>query len=239
MAEPILKVKNLNVRFGDHLVLENVNFELSRNQALAVIGPNGAGKTVLFKALIGATPFSGDIEWSDGVRFGYVPQRLDLDPQLTLTLRDLLMLKIGILKLSPDVIDEVISLAHVDKKDLDKRLVNLAAGIIQRGLIALALIGDTNVLLFDEPTSGVDSPREELIYETLHELQDHKELTLMFISHDLNLVYRYATQVLCINKSMLCFGEPQKTLNTDVLTKLYGERVLYHHHHPRPDRDNH
>lgn len=231
MTEPILKVKNLSVAFGPLPTLEGVSFELRPGHSLAIIGPNGAGKTVLFRALIGVLPYKGEIQWDEKAKIGYVPQRLELDPQLSLALKDLLSLKVRILKLSSDVIPRVLKLTHLSEQDLKSRLVNMAAGKLQRALIALALIGEPNVLLFDEPTAGIDWPREERIYETIHELQREKNLSLILISHDLNLIYRYADQVLCVDRQMLCFGEPQGALTSELLTKLYGERVHYHHHH--------
>lgn len=233
MADPILKVKNLSVNLGSRRILENLSFAVEHGQTMAIIGPNGAGKTVLFRALIGAVPYEGAVEWARGIKIGYVPQRLDLDPQLPVTLADLLALKTKILGLPPAVADEAARLVRLDKTDMALKIINLAAGKLQRALIALALIGDPDVLLFDEPTSSVDLPREELIYDTLHEIQHNKGITLILISHDLNLVFSHAAKVLCLNRRMMCFGEPQQSLNTELLSKLYGERVFYHHdkHH--------
>lgn len=231
MAESILEVKNLSVVLGSSKILDNLSFSVDKGQTIAIIGPNGAGKTVLFKALIGALPFQGEIRWMKNIKIGYVPQRLDLDPQLALTLADLLFLKVRILKLPPSVVDEAARLTHLNKEDFRTKLINLPAGKLQRAMIALALIGNPSVLLFDEPTSGVDLPREELIYQTLHELQDARGISMLLVSHDLNLVYKYATHVLCINSQMVCFGEPEKALTSELLTKLYGERVFYHHPH--------
>lgn len=231
MSEIILKVKNFSVSFGLLKVVENLSFEVERGQTIAIIGPNGAGKTVLLRALIGVVSYEGEVEWDKKIKIGYVPQRLDLDPQLPITLGDMLLLKAKVLGLPSFVVNEVMQLVHLGAEDFNVKLINLPAGKLQRALIAMALIGDPDILLFDEPTSGVDLPREELIYETLHELQDKKGISLMLVSHDLNLVYKHATQVLCLNRQMLCFGEPQKALTSELLTKLYGDRVLYHHPH--------
>ena len=94
-------------------------------------------------------------------------------------------------------------------------------------------MGDANVLLFDEPTAGIDKPSEEQIYETLYRLQAEKGMTIITISHDLSLVYRYAHRVLCLNKRGLCYGVPETVLTPELLKKLYGEEhfKLYHHLH--------
>lgn len=230
MPETVLKVKNLSVSLGEHKILKDIDFEVTRGETLAIIGPNGAGKTVLFRSLIGVLPHAGEIQWSENAKVGYVPQRLDLDPQLSLTLKDLMMLKARILHLKTHAIGEALALVHLDRNDLPTKLINLSAGKLQRAMIALALLGDANVLLFDEPTASVDSPREEIIYETLHELQYQKGLTLLLISHDLNLVYRHATKVLCLNRSVFCYGEPQQALTDKMLSQLYDENIHYYHH---------
>ena len=227
----ILKVTNLSVIFPDQEALSRVSFEVQENDSLAIIGPNGSGKSVLLRALVGAVPFSGSIEWASGVRIGYVPQKLDLERNLPLTLGDFLATKIKILDLPKKEVLETLSQVKLAPSFLNKKLGFLSGGQFQRALIAFALIGKPNVLLFDEPTSGIDLPREEQIYDMLHRLQDEGGLTLILVSHDLSLVYKHASEVLCLNKSLVCAGVPQEVLTTETLQKLYGDRVLYHHEH--------
>jgi zinc transport system ATP-binding protein len=125
----------------------------------------------LFRALIGGVPYGGVIEWTPGARLGYMPQRIDLDPHLSLTLKDFLMTKIKILNLPSAVLLKTLKSVELEEKQLARRLNKLSASQLQRALIAFALIGEPNVLLFDEPTAGVDIPREEHIYHLLHKLQ--------------------------------------------------------------------
>ncbi len=227
----ILKVSNLSVIFPDQDVLTDISFEVQEGESLAIVGPNGSGKSVLLRALIGAVPYIGLVTWGNGVRIGYVPQRLDLDRSIPLTLGDFLATKIKILGLPKNVAQEALLKVKLDASFLDKKLGFLSGGQFQRALIAFALIGKPNVLLFDEPTSGVDLPREEQIYETLHRLEDEGGLTLILVSHDLSLVYKHSSQVICLNKSLICEGVPQEVLTSETLQKLYGDRVLYHHEH--------
>jgi zinc transport system ATP-binding protein len=108
----------------------------------------------------------------------------------------------------------------------------LSGGQLQRVLIAWALAGHPDILLFDEPTTGVDLSAEESIYSLLKKLQDQESLTLILISHELQVVYRYATNVLCLNKEGLCYGPPHQALTQDALSKLFGEHTsIYHHQH--------
>jgi len=114
---------------------------------------------------------------------------------------------------------------------LNQRLINLSRGQFQKVLIAWAVLKHPNVLLFDEPTAGVDVAGEENIYNLLHKLQDERGMTVLIISHDLNIVYRYADRVLCLNKENLCFGEPERALTNERIEQLYGESAFHHHHH--------
>ena len=126
-----------------------------------------------------------------------------------------------------------LSLVHLYPNLLGKPLGSLSGGEFQRALVAFALIGNTNVLLFDEPTAGIDKPSEEQIYETLHRLQDESGLTIITISHDLSLVNRYANKVLCLNKRNICFGIPEEVLKSETLADLYGNEhyKFFHHQH--------
>ena len=236
MGDSILKVKNVSVSFGAQKVLHDISFEVAREETFAIIGPNGSGKTVLFRALIGALPYRGEIVWRPGVRIGYVPQRIDLDRHLSLNLKDFLLLKARILRLPKHEIKTMLAVVRLSEKRLEIPLNYLSAGELQRGLIAFAMMGSPDVLLFDEPTAGVDLPREEQIYQTIHKLQDERGLTVILISHDLNLVYRYANKVICLNRELYCFGNPSEALSPNILNKLYGDRILHHHiNHPHRD----
>ncbi|MBU6415094.1 ATP-binding cassette domain-containing protein, partial [Patescibacteria group bacterium] len=117
----------------------------------------------------------------------------------------------------------------LSKHFLRKRLSELSAGQLQRVLIAWSLIGHPDVLLFDEPTSGIDVGGEETIYSLLHRLQDERNISIIIVSHDLHVVYHYANDVLCLNKEMVCHGPPRDVLTQEQLKKLYGEVSFYHH----------
>ena len=231
MSQPLLSVKNVSVAFDGVFALHNVSFTVEPLETLAVIGPNGAGKTVLFRALIGSAPYTGEIQWAKNVRIGYVPQKLDLERDVPLSLQDFLAIRFRLLGERSGNPKEAIEHVHLPATLLSSRIGDLSSGQFQRALIAFALIGKPNVLLFDEPTASIDFPREEQIYDMLHELQDEYGLTLLLISHDLNIVYRYATTVLCLNQELLCHGAPQTTLTPEALKKVYGTTALYHHHH--------
>jgi len=172
------------------------------------------------------------VQWKKEVRIGYVPQRFEFDKYVPINGEELLELKNNNLFLSKKRnYSELCSLVHLNPKKLKTPIGLLSAGERQRILILWAIQDNPEVLLFDEPTSGVDVGAEESIYELLHELVHKKNITLLMISHDLNIVYRYADNVICINKELICHGEPQKVLSVESLQQLYGERELFYHPH--------
>lgn len=235
MAEPILKVKDVSVSFDNQEVLKDISFSVNEGDVLAIIGPNGAGKSVLFRVLMDFIPYDGEIKWRNDVKIGYVPQKFFEKSELPLTVREFFVLKSKNLffkdkKFSDSVSHELKSVG-LDPEILDKQLAHLSKGQSQRALIAWAILGHPNVLLFDEPTAGIDLAGEDTIYNLLHKMKDERGLTVLIISHDLNVVYRYADSVLCINKERICFGPPKRELTGENIKQLYGESAFYQHGH--------
>jgi zinc transport system ATP-binding protein len=226
----LLEVQNLSVRIEDKLVIDDLSFSLAPRERLSILGPNGAGKTVLLKALLNLVPYSGRIVWSPAARLGYVPQKIDADIHLPLTFTDLFRAKCMTLNAAAGDLNEVSSTIGLTRDLMQTPVGHLSGGQFQRGLIAFALIGKPNVLLLDEPTASVDEPGEEHIYELIHRLQDERDLASITVSHDLSFVFRYATNVLCLNRQRVCFGTPREALSADVLEKLYGEPMGFYHH---------
>jgi len=231
-----LTVSGLNVEFDNHIVLDDISFTVKRDSTMAIIGPNGAGKSVLFRSLLNLIPYKGTISWSEDTRIGYVPQKLAVDKELPLTVYEFLSFK----EKSRDKVLEVMGAVgflkeanhiHNDTRVLKTRMGNLSGGELQRVLIAYALLGKPNVLLFDEPTAGVDIAGEETVYGLIHKLKADKDLTIIFISHELEVVNKYADSVLCLNKEKVCFGPPKTAVNKESLEKMYGEEAHIYHHH--------
>ena len=205
--ETILTVENLGVRFGEHEVLKDLNFFVQKGDILAIVGPNGSGKSVLFRALMNLVPFSGKMKWTERLKINYVPQKFFVDAELPLSVGEFMEFKT---KSRSKIIETLKSVGLTEHHDehhiihhiLNRRLGWLSGGQMQRVLIAWSILDNPDVLLFDEPTSGIDVGGEETIYNLLRKIKEERSLTIILISHDLNIVYKYANNVICLNKKM-------------------------------------
>jgi len=215
----ILKVSNLSVKLQDQPILDNISFKLKKGTTLAIVGPNGAGKTVFFRTLLNLVPYSGKIEWADKVKIGYVPQSLSVG-DIPISVKEFLSFKA-----SSDIENSLSSVGLDSETILDKSLNVLSGGQRQRVLIAWAIIDKPNVLLFDEPTTGVDLDSEEAIYEMLNRLKKGREITILLISHDIHIVRDYSDYMLALNKCVTFFGESKKIMDPDLQRTIYGEPV--------------
>lgn len=229
----ILAVEGLAVTLDGVQILRDISFSVRQGEALAVIGPNGAGKTVLFRALLELLPHTGTVNWGASTKIGYVPQRFSADRSAPITAMEFFLLQ------SPsfwrpsrefvDHLDHELTLVGLDRSILPKNIGNLSGGQTQRLLIAWAMLQHPGVLLLDEPAAGVDAGFQETIYSLLHRLQTERGTTILLISHDLSVVYRYAQNVLCLNKSVVCQGPPVEALNPEALSVLFGDSGYYRH----------
>jgi zinc transport system ATP-binding protein len=231
--ETILEVRDCSVVLDGQELLAGVSFTVRKGEALAVIGPNGAGKTLLFRALLGLVPFSGTITWQSGLRIGYVPQKFPVDKTVPLTVREFFLLKAKRFWFAEQTflkhLSHELSLVGLSAEVLERPVGELSGGQLQRLLIGWAMVDHPEVMLFDEPTAGIDVGFEETVYHLLQRLQKERHTTILLISHELNIVYRYADQVLCLNRQMVCHGRPQEVLHPQDLARLFGEGGFYEH----------
>jgi len=236
---PVLSVRSLTVSFGNRAVIHDLSFDVTRGENLAIIGPNGAGKTVLLRALLSQLPYEGVIEWTPETKLGYVPQAVAADRELPLLVSDLLGAKARLLRIPPDGVRQTANIVGLTPDLLATRIGVLSGGQFQKALITFALLGDPNVLLVDEPTASLDELAQEHIYELLEKLRLERNLTVLLVSHDLSVVYQFATKVLCLSKGRLCFGSPRDILTPDTLAAVYsGVPKFYQHvHHHNAEND--
>ncbi|MCW4045970.1 MAG: metal ABC transporter ATP-binding protein [Candidatus Bathyarchaeota archaeon] len=217
----ILKVSNLSVEISNQQIIDNVTFKIKRGISLAIVGPNGAGKTTLFRALLNLVPYKGKIEWGAKVKIGYVPQILSVR-DVPISVREFLSYK------NESVQDMKAALASVgldSEAIIDKSLATLSGGEMRRVLIAWAIVDNPDVLLFDEPTTGVDLDSEEAIYGMLKKLTVKNKITLLLISHDLHIVREYSDYALALNKCVVFFGESKDVMDPATQKLIYGEPI--------------
>jgi len=230
------KITNFGVSLGGTKILSDVNLHIHCGDLTAIIGPNGAGKSTLIKAILGEVPHTGELQFLDAQNegttkpsMGYVPQKLDLDSSSPTSVLDLFAAahtKRPIWFSYPKKIRERVSetLARTQAEHLiDKRLGALSGGELQRVLLALALDPIPHLLLLDEPVSGIDQRGLELFYKTVSILRKNYDLSIILVSHDLNLVAEYADRVAFINnKTIECTGTPQEVFSNTKVIETFG-----------------
>jgi ABC-type Mn2+/Zn2+ transport system ATPase subunit len=160
----------------------------------------------------------------------YVPQKLDIERDLPISGHDFLQAKARIAHASAADVRVALDLVNLTEDVVRKPIGTLSGGQFQRLLLAFAFLGSPSVLLFDEPTAGIDEPGEERLYEQIDRLKRTQRLTLLLISHELSLVYRHATRVLCLGRGRSYIGPPRDVLTPERLEEVYGSPMKYHVH---------
>ncbi|HBB56438.1 TPA: ABC transporter ATP-binding protein [Patescibacteria group bacterium] len=232
----ILEVRNLSISCGGEKILDNISFSLEGADNLVILGPNGAGKSMLLKALLGVLSFgggdvatSGYIKWKDDVKIGYVPQKISPEKNFPLSVEEFFKIK----KIKKEEAINLLNMVGIkDERFIKKQISKISSGQFQRLLVAWSLAGKPDVILMDEPTAGIDVGGEETIYNLIANIDKEKKLSIILVTHDLSVVYKFADNVLCLNKKLICYGTPNDIVGSESLRKMYGEDVsLYKHEH--------
>ncbi len=240
-----LEIRNLSVRAGGVEILSGIDADIRCGEVTALVGPNGAGKTTLLLAILGLIDYTGTVRFCraeehgrGAPRIGYVPQRLDFDRNTPMTVLDFFALSsqrypvvFGHSGRSRTAARE--SLARAGAAHLEGRpLGRLSGGELQRVLLALALRDAPDILLLDEPVSGVDAAGEELFCDFLDQIHSASGFSLLLVSHDLSVVSRHADRVICLNRRIVCQGATTETLTPENLAAMYGSGAhLFSHGH--------
>ena len=219
-----LKVQNVSVKIGGDKILKNVNIHVHCGQMVALIGPNGAGKSTLLKTLLGEREFDGNIIFSvpgsrrAKARIGYVPQSPNFDPGDPVSVSDLFACCLsrrpaflGASKSDRELILECLERVHGEDL-IDKRVGTLSGGELQRVLLALALEPMPNILILDEPLSGVDIEGQTGLMDMLDEIRRDFDLSILKTTHDFSMLPRYADRVVLIDHEVKCQGTADEVL---------------------------
>jgi len=230
------RIQNFGVTRGNTEILKDVNLHIHCGELTALIGPNGAGKSTLLKAIIGEIPHTGVLTFLDAKEkntgrplIGYVPQRLDFDSGSPASVKDLFSSAFTNSPIWFAYKKEINrkayeSLAQVQAEHLlNKRLGTLSGGELQRVLLALALDPVPDLLLLDEPVSGIDQNGLRLFYKIVSGLRESYDLSIILVSHDLRLVAQYADRVAFINnKTVECCGTPAEVFSNEKVIDLFN-----------------
>lgn len=237
LTKPILDVQHLTVRYDGRVALEELNFHLHKGERIAVVGPNGAGKSTLFKVIAGVLPPGRGEVNIFGSRPGghnciaYIPQRSQVDWNFPVSVADVVMMgrsaKLGLLNWPHKKDWEYVrhALDVVALSDLSERQIGqLSGGQQQRMFIARALAQEAELMLMDEPLSGLDTPSQEGLLDLLDTLRA-QNVTVMVATHDLDQAARHFERVMLLNHRIVAFDVPQKVMNTEYLLQAYGGRL--------------
>jgi len=230
----VLTTKNLFVKFGRNAVLQDITVHIDRGEILSIVGPNGSGKSTLLRALIGAViPTSGVIEIVSNQIIGYVPQRLNIDNTLPITVYRFLSLPKRQRKN-----DMEIALQQAGVSDVgEQQLSTLSGGQFQRVLLARALIEKPDLLLLDEATQGLDHSGSADFYRQIEQVRQELDCAIIMISHELHTVMRTSDRVICLNHSICCEGSPDVVKVAPEYRLLFGlddEEMFANYRHNDP-----
>jgi zinc transport system ATP-binding protein len=236
--QPIIKVTNLSYYYDSIPSLDHISFTVDKGDFLGIIGPNGAGKTTLFQCMLGIlNDFSGEINLFGFdirqdkkmlQRIGYVPQKKSVEQAFPATVSEIVSLGMIGRKINRESIDSAIEFVELGAYR-NKRIGELSEGQQQRVIIAKALVKQPDLLILDEPTTGIDSAAQERFYDLLTKLNKDKGITIVWSSHDMNAVEKLASKVACIDRKLFFHGESEDFFGNEERMKSYVEFAMQSH----------
>ncbi|MBJ3763492.1 metal ABC transporter ATP-binding protein [Maribius pontilimi] len=236
----LVTLDQVHVLQGARQVLDHVSLELRRGEIVTVVGPNGSGKTTLMRTILGAlAPVSGRVTRHPDLRIGYVPQRLSIDATLPMNVARFLSLP---RRQSPQTV--AAALADADLSGMqDRPVATLSGGQLQRLLLARALLDAPDLLILDEPTTGLDQPGAAAFYRRIEAIRDTRGCAVLMVSHDLHVVMAASDRVICLNGHICCHGAPETVASAPEYRALFGSGTqgalaLYKHEHSHTHHDH-
>jgi zinc transport system ATP-binding protein len=239
----LVEIENLTVNYDGILALDNVSLSVEEKDFLGIIGPNGAGKTTLFSCMLGLlNNYQGEIRFfGTNIRkskqylhqIGYVPQTPVFEKNFPATVAE--VVGMGLTKnQKEETIDKVLQKVWLHELS-HRRIGDLSGGQQQRVFIAKALANDPQILILDEPVTGIDSQSKDLFYQILLDLNKKDNITIIWSSHDLDAVAKLATKVACLNLTLFFHGISEEFFHDENLLKMYSESSMQMHMHHHED----
>lgn len=229
----LIEVTGLSVQLGGRRVLSDVDVEIDPGEIVTVVGPNGSGKSTLLRAILGAVSAeTGSVRKAPGLRIGYVPQKLAIDPTLPLTVARFLNLP---RRAAPALLQAALEQAGTETLG-DRQMANLSGGQFQRVLLARALLNRPQLLILDEPTQGLDQPGSAAFYQRIEQVRQDLGCAVLMVSHELHVVMAASDRVICLNGHVCCHGAPEHVASAPEYRALFGTGTqgalaLYRHDH--------
>ena len=234
-----IRIQNLGVKFGEEEILKDVNLHIHCGTINAISGQNGAGKSTLVRAILNDIPHEGTIEFKDRengriqkLKIGYVPQNINIEKNTPVSVYDLIagynyMTPVCFWK-SKKIRQEILEVLRVfEVEDLiDRQVCNLSGGQLQRVLLAMSIMDEPNLLLLDEPVSGIDQNGMELFYRTIKYLKENFDLSIILISHDLEYVKQYADQVILLDQTVKKAGTAKTVFASEEFAAVFASEEL-------------
>lgn len=230
-----IQIKNISVSDGDHVIIHDINLHIHCGKVTVIIGRNGAGKTTLIKSILGEIKHEGSIEFTDlknktmaDLRLGYVPQYLNMEKNTPMSVYDLFA---GYISNAPIFLRKKKKVYENIKKQLtifnaqdyiDKRACDLSGGELQRVLLSIAITPVPNLLLLDEPVSGIDKNGMKLFYDNIEMLKSNYDLAMIVVSHDFDFVKTHADHVILLDRTIIKEGTPEEVLNSMEFKRVFG-----------------
>lgn len=235
----VVEIQDLTVQYPDLKALDKISFSVKEGDFLGIIGPNGAGKSTLFSCMLRLyQQYSGSIKFFDkDIRrsrdylrsLGYVPQKPAFEDNFPATVRDVILMGLQDKKYK-NRIDEILQQLWIHEL-AHRRIGELSGGQQQRVFIAKALINEPEILILDEPVTGIDAASTELFYSILREINEKQKITIIWSSHDMDAVNRLANKVACLDRTLFFHGKSNAFFGNEELVKKYSEASMQEHMH--------
>lgn len=259
----ILQTKNVTIRYGAHVAVDDISVNVAEGDLLGIVGPNGAGKSTLFRAILGLQPYDGTIKLFDYgpdkygpliPLVGYVPQKIQFEQNFPTTVYDVVSMGIisekktakweklikergyhwnrvyGKIDKKEDRIVEALKITGLERLK-DRRIGELSSGEQQRVFIAKSLVKDPLLLILDEPVTSVDVESQTRFYNVIKKINEDNKITMIWSSHDLDAIEKYANKVACMNRNLFFHGDKDHFFADEKILKTYTEATMQMHMH--------